>query len=145
MDADIARKTLMAQHGQIRDDLNRCCVLAQRLRSGEPVVFELDLALTMLRNDVTQHNATEGEVIGPLLRGLPGWGDLLIDRMLEEHLAEHAVFWEMLSGTVDEVAARIVDLTDDLEAHMAAEERTFLSPLVLCDDVIACRRVGSRP
>ena len=51
--------------------------------------------------------------------------------MLEEHVAEHAAFWEMLTGSTVEVAARMDELIDELDAHMAAEERTFLSPLVL--------------
>ena len=58
----------------------------------------------------------------------------------EEHVAEHAALWEMLTGEVGEVAARMSDLIDDLDAHMAAEERTFLSPLVLRHDVITRHR-----
>jgi hypothetical protein len=56
--------------------------------------------------------------------------------MLEEHVAEHAAFWELLSGTQAEVAERIGELAEELDAHMAAEERTFLSPVTLRDDVI---------
>ena len=62
---------------------------------------------------------------------------MLIDRMLEEHVGEHAAFWEALAGSPDGVALRIDDLVDELDAHMAAEERTFLSPLVLHPEAIA--------
>ena len=75
-----------------------------------------------------------------MLEGSPGWGTVLIDRMLEEHVAEHATFWTLLAGSVDEVAGRIDDLIDEIDAHMAAEERTFLSPAVLRDEVINRRR-----
>ena len=51
--------------------------------------------------------------------------------MLEEHVAEHAAFRELLVGTAEDVAARMDDLVDELDAHMAAEERTFLNAAVL--------------
>jgi hypothetical protein len=60
--------------------------------------------------------------------------------MLEEHVAEHAAFWDLLAGPASEVAARMDELLEELDAHMAAEERTFLSPLVLDAAVIARRR-----
>ena len=49
-----------------------------------------------------------------------GIKSLLVDRMLEEHVAEHAAFWELLTGTRGEVAARIAALAEELDAHMAA-------------------------
>jgi hypothetical protein len=60
--------------------------------------------------------------------------------MLEEHFAEHTAFWETLAGSAADVASRMDDLVDRLDAHMAAEERTFLSPLVLHEDVIQRHR-----
>ena len=63
--------------------------------------------------------------------------------MLEEHVAEHSAFWDYLKGTRGEVADKISDLAEELDAHMAAEERTFLSPVTLRDDVIQARlRIG---
>jgi hypothetical protein len=62
-----------------------------------------------------------------------------LPRMREEHVAEHAAFWELLSGTPDDIAARIDDLVEEIDAHMLAEERTFLSPVTLQDDVIRAR------
>ncbi|MEO8702775.1 MAG: hypothetical protein ABI867_22210 [Kofleriaceae bacterium] len=59
--------------------------------------------------------------------------------MLEEHLAEHAAFWELLCGSRAEVAGRIEELAEELEAHMVAEERTFLSSATLREDVIRTR------
>jgi iron-sulfur cluster repair protein YtfE (RIC family) len=140
MEAEEARTTLIAQHDRIRAHLNGCSMLGRRLRNGEPIQVELDEALAVLRSDFNEHNATESELIRPLLHDSPGWGTVLVDRMLEEHVSEHAAFWELLSGSAEEVAARIDDLVDELDAHMAAEERTFLSPLVLHPDVITRHR-----
>lgn len=140
MEAEIARKLLLEQHDRIRAHLETCSVIGRRLRSGEPLHAELDEALSRLRADFALHNTTESELVRPLLHGSPGWGNVLVDRMLEEHVAEHAAFWELLAGSAEQVAARIDDLVDELDAHMAAEERTFLSPLVLHPDVISRHR-----
>jgi iron-sulfur cluster repair protein YtfE (RIC family) len=140
MEADAARRMLLAQHDQLREHLNHCSVLARRVLEGEPVHVELEAALGKLRHALMEHNATETNLVRPLLRGSTRWGALLVDRMLEEHVAEHAAFWDMLTGSPADVASRMNDLVDELDAHMAAEERTFLSPLVLHDDVIQRRR-----
>jgi len=139
MNAIDARTTLLAQHERLRHQLEICTRLARQLRAGEPVTIELDKALSELRDEFAEHNQAETAIIGTLLHGPAAWGSLLVDRMLEEHVAEHAAFWELLSGTHAEVAERIDDLAEELDAHMAAEERTFLSPLTLRDDVIRLR------
>jgi iron-sulfur cluster repair protein YtfE (RIC family) len=139
MNATDARTTLLAQHEHIRRQLGVCTGLARLHRSGQGVETRLDAALAELRELLAQHNQAETTIIGKLLHGPAAWGSLLVDRMLEEHVAEHAVFWEHLQGTHSEIAARIDDLVEDLEAHMAAEERTFLSPVTLREDVIRAR------
>ena len=136
MKATEARTTLLAQHEQLRLLLETCTRLAQQQRAGESVTAELDQALAALRDEFADHNQMETAVIGELLHGPAPWSAQMVDRMLEEHLAEHAAFWELLSGTRDEVAERIGDLAEQLDAHMAAEERTFLSPMTLRDDVV---------
>jgi iron-sulfur cluster repair protein YtfE (RIC family) len=139
MNATEARSTLLAQHEQLRRQLEVCARLAKLYRSGQEVGCELDASLGQLREQLGEHNHVETAIIGRLLRGPAAWGSLLVDRMLEEHVAEHAVFWEMLSGTQAQIAGRIDDLAEEIDAHMAAEERTFLSPVTLRDDVIRAR------
>lgn len=139
MNATEARTTLLAQHDAIRQKLEACTSLARLHRAGGEVSFELDAALGRLRDEFAQHNQTETAIIGELLRGVSSWSSLLISRMLEEHVGEHAAFWQLLSGSDDEVAQRIGELAEELDAHMAAEERTFLSPAALSDDVIRRR------
>lgn len=134
-----ARTTLLAQHERIRGLLDTCTRLAKQHRAGEPVTAELDEALGQLRDEFADHNHAETAIIAELLQGPAAWGSMLVDRMVEEHVAEHAAFWELLSGTHSEVADRIGELAEELDAHMSAEERTFLSPLTLRDDVIRRR------
>jgi iron-sulfur cluster repair protein YtfE (RIC family) len=139
MNATEARTTLLAQHDAIRQKLEACTSLARLHRAGHEVTCTLDAALGQLRDELAQHNQTETAIIGQLLHGPAAWGSLLVDRMLEEHVAEHAAFWEILSGSHAQVADRIDDLAEELDAHMLAEERTFLSPVTLRDDVIRTR------
>lgn len=137
MTAETKRQMLLAQHERLRGQIQTCTRLAKLYRLEQPEIgAELDLALEALRSEFAAHNDTETAVIRELLHGPSTWSTLLIDRMFEEHVAEHAAFWELLSGTRAEVAARIDDLADELDAHMAAEERTFLAPVTLRDDVI---------
>jgi iron-sulfur cluster repair protein YtfE (RIC family) len=90
MEPAAARQTLLEQHERIRGHLNDCSALARRIRDGEPVQAALDATLDTLRRDFADHNLFETGMLRPLLRGSTAWGKLLIDRMLEEHVAEEA-------------------------------------------------------
>jgi iron-sulfur cluster repair protein YtfE (RIC family) len=140
MDRNTVRNTLLAQHERIRDDLATCRRLSEGLLAGDPVDTELGLALAQLRADFDEHNRTEIRLLLPLLlhmsQGSDTRGTLLAERMLEEHAAEHAAFWQQIEAPRHELAATFDDMTEELEAHMAAEERTFLSPLILCADAL---------
>jgi len=137
MDANHARTLLLTQHQAIRTSLEACREIAKRLRTDDADETELELALERMRAEVYQHNLSETELIRPLLAHTQRWGDRLVDRMLEEHLAEHVAMWSVLDQAARTVAFEIEELADDLDAHMAAEERTFLAPHVLREDVIA--------
>ncbi len=139
MNPSEARLELLGQHEHLRTQLSLCTRLATLYRAGEDVGSALDAALSELREDFATHNQTESTIIGRLLHGPSAWGSLLVDRMLEEHVAEHAAFWELLSGSRGEVAGRIDELAEELDAHMAAEERTFLAPVTLQETVIRKR------
>jgi iron-sulfur cluster repair protein YtfE (RIC family) len=141
MNIEAVRAKLVEQHDRLRARLDTCSRLARLLRDGVPVHAELDLELAELRAEFAEHNETETAVVRPLLHDSPDWGVLLIDRMLEEHVGEHAAFWEALAGSPEDVAVRMDDLVDELDAHMAAEERTFLNPTVLRHDVITRHRL----
>ncbi len=140
MDAAHARTTLLAQHDVIRHDMTSCLAIASRLRAGEAAEAELELALDRLRGDVAEHNKTESQMIRPLLEDGAEWGGQLLDRMLEEHFGEHAAMWRVMSAPAAVVAEHLLELAEELDAHMAAEERTFLAPHVLRADVIERHR-----
>lgn len=137
MDAHHARTLLITQHDAIRTSLAACLEIAKRLRTDDADEVELELALERMRADVYQHNLSETELIQPLLVLGKRWGERLIGRMLEEHLAEHVAMWAVMEQPARVVAFELEELAEDLDAHMAAEERTFLAPHVLSDDVIS--------
>jgi iron-sulfur cluster repair protein YtfE (RIC family) len=139
MTPETARQLLLTQHEALRRQIETCTRLARLFRNCEPVGRELDFALEVLREEFAAHNDTETVLIRRLLHSPASWSSQMIDRMLEEHVAEHAAFWELLSGRREEVAARIDDLADELDAHMAAEERTFLAPMTLRQETLAAR------
>jgi iron-sulfur cluster repair protein YtfE (RIC family) len=131
MDPGKARSQLLREHEVLRALLSEALAIAAQLRGLEPVHAALERAVDALRRAFARHNQSEEALLAPILRVDPAWGPARIARMLEEHSAEHGAFRAMLDGTSLEVAARLPDLADDLDAHMAAEERTFLSPGVL--------------
>jgi iron-sulfur cluster repair protein YtfE (RIC family) len=128
-----ARATLLDQHDRLRRRLSETTVLAARWLAGDKVSDQLHQALVELRKAFVEHNRTEEALLQPLLSQGDAWGPARIQRMGDEHAAEHAAFLALMGGTDAEVAERIPDIAEDLEAHMAAEERTFLSPAVLRD------------
>src|SRR6185436_10787126 len=97
-----------------------------------------ELALSRLRADFDEHNRAETRLLLPLLlhrsEGRGTRGTLLAERMLEEHVAEHEALWALLDGQHRDIAANLEELMHELDAHMAAEERTFLSPVILHTD-----------
>ncbi|HEX7701647.1 MAG TPA: hemerythrin domain-containing protein [Kofleriaceae bacterium] len=128
--------TLLSQHEGIRKSIDRCALFATRFRDGEHVAEELETAVQALRREIEVHNETENALIHLLLVRGEQWGGQLIERMTVEHRAEHDAMWALLTGSINDVAPRIAELAEELDAHMAAEERTFLAPHVLRADVI---------
>jgi iron-sulfur cluster repair protein YtfE (RIC family) len=130
-----ARAQLLAQHARIRALLEGAGTAARQVLAGAGGVDFRRIA-DELRAALVEHNLAEEAVLEPILRAGDAWGPVRVSRMIEEHAGEHAAFREALDGTDGEVAARMADLAEEIEAHMLAEERTFLSPSVLRDDVI---------
>jgi hypothetical protein len=120
-----ARSRLIAQHDRIRAAIRRCIQHA-RGRIGEPIDDELDMALTRLRAEWWDHDKTETALLREILstsRRTPEQ----VERMIEDHLTEHAHTWAELCRPARFVIAKIEELCVTLEAHMVGEERTFLS------------------
>ena len=125
------RDDLIGQHAALRALLADATREARRLRAEEDgAERSFALAIVALRKGLAAHNDAEEALLTPLLATQDRAGVLRAQRMLEEHGAEHALFVRLLDRTLLVVAAKMDALAEDLEAHMQAEERTFLSPVV---------------
>ena len=131
MHASEARAQLLREHQELRGLVERALSAAAGFRSGAVSAGELRQALDDLRHAFAAHNASEEALLRPILAVDPSWGPARIARMLEEHGAEHAAMRAALGGDDDAVATTLPDLAEDIDAHMEAEERTFLSASVL--------------
>jgi hypothetical protein len=130
--ATAARELLLTQHTGLRHLLADAEELARRLSVGQSVTAALADSIAALRRALAQHNQTEESLLEPLLSAAPdAYGPARIQRMLDEHKAEHAAMRAALARGIPEVAAGMVELAEMLRAHLDAEERTFLHPAVL--------------
>ena len=133
MEPSAARALLLAQHDRLRRLLADTADVAERVVAGEGSLDHLQDLLGAVRIAFAEHNASEETLLEPILRLDHAWGPPRIARMLEEHSAEHASFREALARPAHELASEMGDLVELIDAHIAAEERTFLSPGVLRD------------
>ena len=140
MDANTARTLLLGQHDAIRDSLRECVALARRWYAKQCEQIELVIALDQLRSEIYKHNLSESSLLRVLFVDTKGWGEQLISRMTDEHLAEHVAMWSVLDQPTLVVASQLDELAELLDAHMSGEERTFLAPNVLRPDVIMSHR-----
>lgn len=136
MEPSEARRQLLAQHEALRDQLKTARKLRDRMIAGAAGAGELAAELDLLRQAYIEHNQLEEGWLEPLLRLGDAWAPQRIARMLEEHAAEHDVFEAFFRGSVLEMAEGLDALADDIEAHMAAEERTILHRGVLRDSLV---------
>ncbi len=145
MDPSKARKILLSQHDELRHSLAGALRVCDFVTSGRgATAVTLREAIERVNDLFALHNATEEALLAPLLREDYAWGQARIDRMLEEHTGEHAEIRAALSmdGTLAEAAARVRDAIEMIEAHMAAEERTFLARSVLRDTLVQVDETG---
>ncbi|MCC6999440.1 MAG: hemerythrin domain-containing protein [Deltaproteobacteria bacterium] len=138
-----AREELLSQHAELRRLLSLAATLAGQVladaAAGTPSpsdLPELHRLLARLQSALSDHNKSEESLLEPMLRDADAWGPQRVARMVEEHKGEHSAFRKALEGEDLDVAARLPELAEELEAHMLAEERTFLSAGVLRDDCI---------
>lgn len=142
MEPSEARKQLLAEHDELRTLLARTAQIASDIMCGIAPPTALHDVLQLCRNRLAAHNASEEQLLGPILKHDFAWGQARIDRMFEEHRAEHAEMHAGLTGPDLKIAPKIAELREMIEAHMAAEERTFLSRGVLRDDVVSVESGG---
>jgi hypothetical protein len=131
---------LLAEHDRLRRLLTDTAEVAVRVLAKERSLDHFEDLLAAVRSAFAEHNASEETLLEPILRLDLAWGPPRIARMLEEHGAEHTSFRAALERPALELAGEMSELVELIEAHMEAEERTFLSPGVLRDDLVGSER-----
>lgn len=128
------RAQLLHQHQDIRALADKCQAMAAGLADLDALPMDLTREVARLRFAVMAHNQLEDSILKPALLGADAFGDVRVSQMAEQHIAEH----DALRGKLEQVTAgQLRDTVASLRAHMDHEERTFLSPRVLRDDIVS--------
>ena len=133
------RADLLREHGGLSATLREAASAATRWQSGQDARSELHGCLGRLLEQLRAHNTHEEEVLRKILPTIDAWGKARAEKMLSEHIVEHAALQETLIGASNaadvEVAVRaVLQLVEQLTEHMALEEKAFLSAELLNDD-----------
>jgi len=130
---------LLAQHKELRALMDRCEAMASPLADDDTMALDLTREVTRLRLALAAHNQLEETVLRPALSAADSFGEVRIDQMVDHHVAEH----DTLRGQLDRLRVGDLRVTiASLRRHLELEERTFLSPRVLRDDVVTVEGAG---
>jgi hypothetical protein len=122
---------LKAQHDALRGMMDRCEALADELDAGSKSPVQLLREVSRLRLAFDAHNTYEEQLLRPVLLGGDTFAGVRIDRMIEDHVAEHRMMRQQLSSPA---TSDLRDVIETLRAHLEAEERYLLTAKVLRDD-----------
>jgi hypothetical protein len=124
---------LAAQHAALRGMMDRCEDLAGELDAGRMSPVQLTREVARLRLAFDSHNRFEEQLLRPVLLDTDSFGEVRLERMLEQHVDEHReIRFQLGSNATADLRAVIANL----RAHLDAEERYFLSARVLRDDLV---------
>ena len=130
---------LLAQHDVLRTIMDRCELLADQFEAGHDVRDALAREIVRMRVAFDQHNETEERQLRPILSDADAFGGVRIDRMLADHIDEHrAMRRRFVLGPTEDLRETIAML----RAHLAGEERVFLTPRVVRDDLVVVEGGG---
>jgi hemerythrin-like domain-containing protein len=129
-----ALRELLHQHDELRQMIDTCLALVDRLEGGAAVAGDLAQAIARLRIAFEAHNRHEEALLRPVLIAADAFGAVRVDQMIEEHVEEHRVVRQTLASI--EVDG-LVEILTTLRTHLEEEERWFLSPRVVRDDVVS--------
>jgi hemerythrin-like domain-containing protein len=125
------RRIILEEHGEIRKQMNEIdrLVKAKDLKGLAP-------AIKLFQKTFIAHLAHEETIVWPILRTVDSWGPVRIDHMTKEHKEQRQII-DGLSYTKEEDLVEVMkNLIGLLVADMIAEEKDFLNPDLLRDDVV---------
>lgn len=130
---------LAAQHEVLRGMMARCEELADELDAGRVDPMQLTREVAKLRLAFDSHNKFEEELLRPVLLAGDSFGEVRVDRMVEDHVGEHRAMRRQLGSPA---TADLRAVIESLREHLETEERYFLSARVLRDDIVTVEGSG---
>jgi hypothetical protein len=135
------RKTLCAQHANLRKTIEETRIAALASISGDLEAAQLLAAVAKLERQMLQHLADEEKLLGPILGTIDAWGSVRLGLLRAEHAHQRAVLAVLgehgvAVGAERVVAARTLALCEELLVDMEFEERELFNEKVLRDDCI---------
>jgi hemerythrin-like domain-containing protein len=130
---------LLKQHDALREMMDRCEHLADELDAGRGDPTQLTREIAKLRVAFDVHNRFEEHLLRPVLREIDAFGEVRVERMFGEHVAEHR---DLRQHLADGPTSGLRGVIDSLRVHLEAEERYFLSSKVLRDDLVTIEGAG---
>lgn len=127
----VTRDELLAQHDRIRVLLAEACRCGAHAEETLYAQQAFEAIVESLRDVVEAHNLLEEVLLAPVLAAQAGPGALRARRMFDEHRQEHTLLRKTLARLPTSLARDMPAIAEMLEAHMLAEERTFLSEQAL--------------
>ena len=125
---------LIAQHDALREIMDRCEDLANDVEKRDADPTPLTREIARLRTTFDAHNHFEEAILRPVLIAEDPFGAVRVDRMVEDHVHEHAAMRARLGAPAIDA---LRDIIETLRAHLAAEERYLLTSKVLRDDTVS--------
>lgn len=127
-------RELLHQHDQLRGMVDACLGLIEQLDSGAAVAGALAQEIARLRIAFEAHNRHEEAILRPVLIAADAFGAVRVDQMIEEHVREHRAVRQTLA-TIE--VDGLVEILSTLRSHLDDEERWFLSPRIVHDDLVS--------
>jgi hypothetical protein len=143
LDADHARRAVLAQHGALRSLLHRAAATAEASLDGRPLAPDaVASSIGDIRTTFDVHLTFEEKVLIPLLEMDLPLGPERAQRVREEHAQQRtmleALHREALaSPSLPTLSIKLAHLVDWLLHDMTEEEQSLLTPDVIRDDQIA--------
>jgi hemerythrin-like domain-containing protein len=152
MDGPVDNSSVLAelsrQHDELRALLAGCEAAAEQIeqtgsREGRPLVR----AATALLEALTDHNAEEEQQLRPILLEADAFGEVRVEQMIDEHVAEHAQMVKALREVVlieaaDQAARAVRPCLARIRRHLDAEEAGYLNERVIRDDLVTIDPTG---
>ena len=143
LDAETARRAIMAQHEKIRSLLGRAQSTADATLEGRPLSPDaVASVIGDLRSTMEVHLTFEERVLLPIFRHDPPLGPERAERLRDEHRQQRIILAAIHREAAAQpllpmLALKLANLSTWLLDDMAEEERSLLTPDALRDDAVS--------